>query len=711
MKLQCQEDEMNNAMPKSQSTVLLLGQIPMSTGGTNAMLTPGSPVSSNHKDDVALLIATSTAVLSTIQVLRRIIRENAYGRVGRELQHLSLTVASFERVLYSFIKEEIICDPSMDYRDKQALKDIIPLIPREKRHAILAGGVASLLRHVAMSMEDTREVLTRLTENYDPFWENRWSVTPFVVAAVVFYITRRRLVHGQSFRSIISTFVPSLRKVEAGVVALVCYDYAWRLSYRFSMLRQLKVHHSRVLMTLRLFLLCQHVLDRTRLNRSKSHRLLIDAPIEADINDNLKSASVLLIERVPLPSEIYDRSHEHFGLTAFKAGSAVMLASSATARWLLGDSLFPHLGSYLAAILVPYYGIRFKKASRYVTRHLMDNPDVTTIRTGWQLFGESFLACKMALLQAPKIAVRHQIYVNVNGVAAGRYQRDPTDIGVRIFSSRSMDHVKQGSWPENEKCPDKLKQIGLPYARPVLIYVHGGGFFGRFLAKDLLTLSNWAVALGAVIVYIDYGLAPEMQYPNSLNQCFTVYKWVLDGGLGFVPSSVAFFGESAGGNLAAALTVKCILEKVRIPNGIVLVYPALNMHLSPSPSRFLHQSDPILPRAILELALNSYYPSHGASAQYKDNIHDPKVSPGLADDTILAQFPPTSLMVGDLDPLLDDSIDFHTRLTSLRVSSTLKVLPDLTHGFLIYGDMVPAAQNAIDDMCHSIYAIFKRQLA
>ena len=45
---------------------------------------------------------------------------------------------------------------------------------------------------------------------------------------------------------------------------------------------------------------------------------------------------------------------------------------------------------------------------------------------------------------------------------------------------------------------------------------------------------------------VDYGLAPETQYPHSLNQCYTVYKWILKGGLGFQPGKIALFGESAG---------------------------------------------------------------------------------------------------------------------------------------------------------------------
>lgn len=209
------------------------------------------------------------------------------------------------------------------------------------------------------------------------------------------------------------------------------------------------------------------------------------------------------------------------------------------------------------------------------------------------------------------------------------------------------------------------------------------------------------------MVLLDYGLAPEVHYPDSLNQCFTVYQWLLAGGLGFIPDHLALCGESAGGNIAAALCTKCIMTNTHLPDGNVFIYPALTMHLSPSPSRFLHQSDPLLPRGVLELALNSYNPSHGDVAQYKHNIHDPLVSPGQADDQLLRKFPPTSLMVGDLDPLLDDSVDFHTRLTMLGVSTRLKVFPGLPHGYLTYGDLAKEAQVAIDEARDLIYDIFR----
>ncbi|RLN52681.1 hypothetical protein BBJ28_00010482 [Nothophytophthora sp. Chile5] len=165
----------------------------------------------------------------------------------------------------------------------------------------------------------------------------------------------------------------------------------------------------------------------------------------------------------------------------------------------------------------------------------------------------------------------------------------------------------------------------------------------------------------------------------------------------------------AGANLGAALCIRCIQDGFDLPSGNVFMFPALNMHLSPSPSRFLHQNDPVLPRGILELALTSYYPSHGHSNQYKFNIHDPCVSPGLAEDALLEKFPPTALAVGDLDPLLDDSVDFYTRLSFLKVPATLKIYSGLSHGFLIYGDLVPEAQKAIDESCERVQNWFRLQ--
>ncbi|CAI5722009.1 unnamed protein product [Hyaloperonospora brassicae] len=589
------------------------------------------------------LLEASTAVLSCIQVLRRIIREHTYGRMGRELQHLSLTVASFERVLYTFIKEEIVMAskhyasrPSVDFRAKTALKDIIPLIPTDERYTILSGGVASLLRHATKSLEETHQVLKELQSGYHPDREKQWSRTSvFLFVTVLFLLRRFRM--RTSFRHFLQQVLPNRHMIKWAVLLVIAGDYWNRAMYRFSNLRRIKVHHARVLMALRLFLLCQHVLQRARpISNASDHRLLIDSPMEADIDDDLKNATTLLVERVPLPAEFYDRSSEPWGFTVFKIGTNVLTASSAFAHSVLGTQnkvLLKFLGLPLLVMAIPYYAIRSSKAARYTTRTLIDQPNVEVIRMGWQVFGESRL--------------------------------------------RSVNGLREG-W-DVDKC---MHTVDFP--------------------NDYYNLTRWARVLGAVIVYVDYGLAPEIQYPHSMNQCYTVYKWILTGGLGFQPGKIALFGESAGANMGAALCIRCIQDGMTLPSGNVFMFPALNLHLSPSPSRFIHQNDPVLPRGILELALTSYYPSHGHLNQYKLNIHDPCVSPGLAEDSLLKMFPPTSLVVGDLDPLLDDSVDFYTRLSFLKVQSSLKIYAGLSHGFLIYGDLVPEAQKAIDETCERV---------
>lgn len=118
-------------------------------------------------------------------------------------------------------------------------------------------------------------------------------------------------------------------------------------------------------------------------------------------------------------------------------------------------------------------------------------------------------------------------------------------------------------------------------------------------------------------------------------------------------------GDSAGGNLAAALTVKAIKSSCTPPSGLVLAYPALS--LVPwkfSPSFLLSLDDQILPHMFLKLCIKAYL---------NEGLHcspekDPLLSPGLASDEILREFPPTRILVGTKDPLHDDSIRFTDKL-------------------------------------------------
>lgn len=458
-------------------------------------------------------LADTVRVYTIAKVLRRIIREYAYGRMGRELQHLSLTVASFERVLYTFIKEEIVVaskhyadKPPVNFRHNSALKDIIPLIPTDERYTILSGGIGSLLRHATKSLDETRQVLEELQSSYDPHRETRWSLSSFVALSALF-VLYKRFSKRTSFKDFLRQVAPSGQAITYGIGAIVCFDYWHRFLYRFSNLRRIKIHHARVLMALRLFLLCQHVLQRARpMTNGSDHRLLIDAPMESDIDDDLKNATTLLVERVPLPAEYYDRSSEPPGFKVFKIGTNVLTASSAFAHAVLGTknkTLLRLFGPALLILAIPYYAVRNATASRLTTRILIDHPNVDVIRLGWRLFGESRLVKLITKLQTPTIPVTEERFVRADGSDSSSLREDASDVGVIIFSARPLESVKAGNW--SGACTSLTSQMiacGLPTARPVLLYIHGGGFFGRFIAKDTYNLTQWAIQLGAVIVYV-----------------------------------------------------------------------------------------------------------------------------------------------------------------------------------------------------------------
>jgi len=222
----------------------------------------------------------------------------------------------------------------------------------------------------------------------------------------------------------------------------------------------------------------------------------------------------------------------------------------------------------------------------------------------------------------------------------------------------------------------------------VLLYVHGGGFVASSYSVDRLRLARWASSAGFAVAYLHYTLSPEARHPVALNQCVEAYCW-----LRARFARVVLFGDSAGGNLVAALVVRCVASGLPVPDALTMAFPALNLNEAPGPSRALHLNDPLVPVGLLTTVADAYFPECLRGVPH-DN---PYVSPICASDDILRCFPPTYVVVGGLDPLLDDSIDFVTRLRRLQIPGSMKVYRSLPHGFFSF-DFLPLADEAIDDV-------------
>lgn len=247
----------------------------------------------------------------------------------------------------------------------------------------------------------------------------------------------------------------------------------------------------------------------------------------------------------------------------------------------------------------------------------------------------------------------------------------------------------------------------------VILHLTGGGFFAHTLAGDLPYLLDWSRYTNSVVICPEYALLPEHRFPSAIDQTTNIYSAIVSGEagplLGFRPEHLIITGEAAGGNLATALCVKLCMDKmlieeagdgngsdslptgemqyevasrrgrpssVRLPDALMLSCPMLNMSLELTPSRVRGTNDPVLPSGLIKTISDSYLPP-GTDM----NKTDPVASPYYASDDILRMFPPTLICESSEDPLLDDSVDFNTRLKRLGVESDLKAVHNMPHAF------------------------------
>lgn len=256
----------------------------------------------------------------------------------------------------------------------------------------------------------------------------------------------------------------------------------------------------------------------------------------------------------------------------------------------------------------------------------------------------------------------------------------------------------------------------------VLLHVHGGAFVSSFEAAHWRWFHELANATKNTLVIVPhYSLVPEHAYPVAVNEVHKVYDAILANDLGlqnveaYGVKESAFYrerrskkddkkrkalvaemnfdfvnaprerrvsvnaftasSESAGACIMASVITRIAKksEPRKMPDALLLAYPPLNMLQCESPSRIVHHFDPLVPLNALVCVSQAY----GV-----DQESDGSLMSYYASDDALKNFPPTLLLCGGTDPLLDEAVDFHTRLKRAQVDSHLLVHRDLTHGFL-----------------------------
>src|SRR5258708_22536616 len=220
-------------------------------------------------------------------------------------------------------------------------------------------------------------------------------------------------------------------------------------------------------------------------------------------------------------------------------------------------------------------------------------------------------------------------------------------------------------------------------AGKVLLYLHVGGHMFGSIKSHRHLVSRLAVAAGITAFHIDYRLAPEHPYPAALEDAVKAYKQIL--GSGIAPDNIVVGGESAGGNLAAALLLKAREDGLPQPAGLYLLSPWLDMTTAGESYRKVGARDPIITREGIEMVSAAYL---GGKA---DN---PLTSPVRADP---AGLPPMLIQVGSEEVLLSDSLSFATRAAMAEVDVRLHVWPEMPHAWPLFHPFIRAGLAAIEE--------------
>ncbi|HEY3899019.1 MAG TPA: alpha/beta hydrolase [Chthoniobacter sp.] len=234
---------------------------------------------------------------------------------------------------------------------------------------------------------------------------------------------------------------------------------------------------------------------------------------------------------------------------------------------------------------------------------------------------------------------------------------------------------------------------------PVLVFYHGGGWMLGSLDTHDWICRSIANKADCAVVSVDYRLAPEHPFPAAYDDALAAIHWVIAHAetLRIDPARVSVGGDSAGGNLAAAVALALRDEKGARLRSQILIYPSVDLSLSGNYyGRFTKNL--ILTDDSVRSSIERYVPD---AAQRKDWRASPLLAPSLKG------LPPTLFILAGYDPLCAEGEAYAARLEKEEVAATIKHFPGQMHGFLSNARLLPKANDAIDEIAAALTASFR----
>lgn len=218
-----------------------------------------------------------------------------------------------------------------------------------------------------------------------------------------------------------------------------------------------------------------------------------------------------------------------------------------------------------------------------------------------------------------------------------------------------------------------VRPKGSRQSLPFVVNIHGGGMVRSHGERDILFAKRLALGAGCAVVSVDYHLAPRFPYPYPVDETEALVDWLLDNaGRYGLESRYILSGQSSGGNLAAAVTMRNVWQKKHIPDCLILAYSWLDLATNPFKK----------PDSCPDERREQYCFYRECYLDETDALL-PEISPALAKTEALVGFPETLLIEGGKDELRSENLSFFRYLCDAGVKAHMHYLPESVHGFMV----------------------------
>lgn len=235
-----------------------------------------------------------------------------------------------------------------------------------------------------------------------------------------------------------------------------------------------------------------------------------------------------------------------------------------------------------------------------------------------------------------------------------------------------------------------------------IVFLHGGGWtVGDFETYEPLC-RQIANTMKAVVVWVEYRLAPEHPYPAAFDDTRHALYWVHENHaqLGIDPNRLGIMGDSSGGNLAAAASLAAREQNGSfLPKFQVLIYPCLDLKAT------LDSHKEFADGYLLTAELYAWYRRNYICGWVKPTHW--RLSPLFAHD--VSRLPPAVILYAGFDPLRDEASAYAHRLREAGVPVKTLYFPDMIHGFLNMGGAIPAASAAVQRIALAVEELISTQ--